>query len=62
MSAAEFDFQAKEQLMAIRVAVVTGSSSGSSKARDDATATAAMVSKHTKTTPKDTHPQGFRQH
>ena len=35
-SSAEFDFQAKDQLMAIRVAVVTGSSSGSSNARDDA--------------------------
>ena len=39
MFSVRFDFQAKVQLMAIRVAVVTGSSSGSSNARDDAMAT-----------------------
>lgn len=38
-SSVEFDFQVKVQLMAIRVAVVTGSSAGSSNGRDDAMAT-----------------------
>jgi hypothetical protein len=38
-SPVELDFQAKDKLMAIRVAVVTGSSSGSSNARDEAMAT-----------------------
>ena len=40
MSSVDFDFQAKDQLMAVRVAVATGSSSGYSKARDDKIATA----------------------
>ena len=40
MSSVDFDFQTKDQLMAVRVAVATGSSSGYSRARDDTIATA----------------------
>jgi len=39
VSSVDFDFQAKDQLMAVRVVVATGSSSGYSKARDDTIAT-----------------------
>ena len=40
MSSVDFDFQAKDQLMAVRVAVATGNSSGCSRARDDTIETA----------------------
>lgn len=39
MSSVDFDFHAKDQLMAVRVAVVTGNSSECNGARDDTIAT-----------------------